>query len=402
MTARIVPPLLQSLARHRAVAGLLALQVALATAACANTFAMLAGDVAAMHEPSGMDESGLLVLPMATDGSSAPEEAMSRLRAIPGVRGVAALGGTPFGIDITSHAARDASGADGVAASQYQATRGAVATLGLSIVAGRDFTAGDFPDGGGPAGEDGVPAGTAIVSRALARRLYGSERAALGQALYLDDAPLHIVGVVAHLLRGQPSADAGRDGNGLAVLLPRAPDPHLGAYMLRVDPADARRIATDAAAALPVANGLPEAPATLADARATHFAKARADVRLLLAATASFLAITAIGIFGMSFFWVRRRTSTLGIRRALGTSRFALVRGLLLENAVVVAAGNTLGVACALAANRWLAANAGAAPLPTLHLSTAVAATWLVAAGAALLPALRAASLSPAHALRFP
>lgn len=399
MTPRIRPPLVQALSRHRAIAGLLALQVAFAAAACANTFAMLAGDVAAMRLPSGMDEAGLVVIPMPTDDALDRPEAMARLRALPGVRGVVALGGTPFGIDISSHASRDADGLDGVAASQYQATQGAVDTLGLQLVAGRDFSRDEFPaEGDG----DAAP-GTAIVSHALARRLHGSDQAAIGRMLYLDGEPRRIVGVVAHLLRGQPSVDATDAENEFSLLVPEAPDPHLGTYLLRVDPADARRSAAAAAAVLAVAGtNAPEVPGTLADARANHFAKARADVALLMAATAAFLGVTAIGVFGLSFFWVRKRTAAIGIRRALGTSRGAVVRWLLLENATVVIAGNAAGALCALAANRWLVAHSGMPPLPAAWLAAALAVAWMVAAAAALLPALRAASVPPAIALRTP
>ena len=397
--SRIRPPLLQAMSRHRAIAGLLALQVAFAAAACANTFAMLTGDLAAMRLPSGMDEAGLVVMPMPTDGKLAGPEALARLRALPGVRGVVALGGTPFGIDISSQASRDAGGLDVVAASQYETTQGPIGTLGLSLVAGRDFVRDEFPaDGDG----DASPA-TTIVSRALARRLHGSDQAAIGRLLYLDGEPLRIVGVVAHLLRGQPSVDARDGGNEFALLVPQAPDPHLGAYMLRVDPADARHVAAAAATALASAIGsAPDVPGTLADARADHFAKARADVALLLAATAAFLGVTAIGIFGLSFFWVRKRTAAIGIRRALGTSRGGVVRWLLVENTVVVVAGNAAGALCALAANRWLVANSGLPPLPAAYPAAAFVATWVVAAVAALLPALRAASVAPAIALRTP
>lgn len=399
MTPRIRLPLFQALSRHRAMAGLLALQVAFAAAACANTFAMLAGDIAAMRLPSGMNEAGLVVIPMPTDGALDRPEAMARLRASPGVRGVVALGGTPFGIDISSQASSDADGLDGVAASQYQATQGAVDTLGLQIVAGRDFSRDEFPaEGDG----DAAP-GMAIVSHALARRLHGGDQAAIGRMLYLDGEPRRIVGVVEHLLRGQPSVDATDAENEFSLLVPEAPDPHLGAYLLRVDPADARRSAVAAAAALAVAGGdAPEIPGTLADARATHFAKARADVALLMATTAAFLGVTAIGIFGLSFFWVRKRTAAIGIRRALGTSRGAVVRWLLLENAMVVIAGNAAGALCALVANRWLVAHSGMPPLPAAWLAAALAVTWMVAAVAALLPALRAASVPPATALRTP
>lgn len=389
-------PLLQAISRQRAIATLLALQVALAVAACANTCAMLAGDLAAMRLPSGMDEAALVALPMPTQGMPNPGEDLARLQALPGVRGVTVLGGVPFGLDISVHAARAADGADGVAASEYQASPGALATLGLRLVAGRDFTADEA------AHDAAASPAVAIVAQALARRLHGSPRAALGAPVYVDGMPFRIVGVVQRLLRGQPSADAAGEANGFSLLLPGNPDPRLGAYLLRTTPGDARRVAVDAAGLMAHLHGQPmEVPGTLADDRAAHFAKARADVALLLTATLAFVAVTAIGVFGLSYSWVRKRSRAIGIRRALGASRGAIVRGLLAENAAVVAAGNALGAVLAIVANRWLASHGDMGALPPGPLAAALVATWLVAAAAASIPALRAASIAPADALRF-
>lgn len=396
MTGAPRRPLLQAILRHRAIATLLALQVALAVAACANTCAMLAGDLAAMRLPSGMDEAAIVALPMPTRGALPRDEDVARLRALPGVLGVVPLGGVPFGIDISVQAARGADDADGVAASEYLAAPGALATLGLGLVAGRDFAADE-------SARDGTASpAVAIVSQALARRLHGSPKAALGAPVFVDGAPFRIVGVVERLLRGQPSADASGEENAFSLLVPGDPDPHLGVYVLRARPGDAHRVALDAAGLIGRLHGQPiEVPGTLADARAAHFAKARADVALLLAATLAFVAVTAIGVLGLSYSWVRKRSRAIGIRRALGASRAAIVRGLLAENAAVVAVGNALGAVLAIGSNRWLASHGGMGALPPAPLAAALVATWVVAAAAASIPALRAASVAPADALRF-
>lgn len=396
MTRPRRPPLLQAISRHRSIAALLALQVALAVAACANSCAMLAGDLATMRLPSGMDEAALVALPMPTHDASTRAEDLARLRALPGVQGVTALGGVPFGIDISVHAAGAPGEADGVAASQYQASPGALATLGLRLVSGRDFLAEEAAREG-----EASPA-VAIVAQALARRLHGSAEAALGAPVYIDGTPFRIVGVVEHLLRGQPSADAGGEENDFSLLVPGNPDPPLGVYMLRVQPSDADRVARIAADLMASLHGQPmDVPATLAGDRAVHFARARADVDLLAAASLAFVAVTAIGIFGLSVSWVRKRTRAIGIRRALGASRGVVVRGLLAENAAVTAAGNACGALVALAANRWLVSHAAMGTLPPATMLAAVAATSLVAAAAASIPALRAASIAPAAVLRF-
>jgi putative ABC transport system permease protein len=397
MTSPARIPLIQAILRQRAIAALLALQVALAVAASANALAMLVGDMQAIGLPSGMEEAGMVVVPMPTDGRTKPEEDLSRLRSLPGALGAVAMGGVPFGIDISIHASRDAAGFDAVAASEYEATAGAVDALGLELIAGREFSDDESRPG------EGGAARVALITRALARRLYHHVRGAPGALLYTDEGPLRVVGVVAHLVRGQPSPQAGPGENDYSLLRPGQPEPHLGAFMIRTRAADARAVAIAAAESLSAAHPPAVAiPATLADARRDHFARAQADVALLAASTLAFLAVTAMGVIGLSFFQVRKRTAEIGIRRALGACRRSVTRGLLLENATVVAAGNVAGLSLAIAANRWLVAHSGMSPLPGRSMAAAMAATWIVAAAAASIPALWAASIAPASALRVP
>lgn len=393
---RLRTPRLQAILQHRAIAGLLALQVAVAAAVCANTLAMLAGGIGAMRLPSGMDEAGLVVLPMPDDGAASRQDDLARLRSVPGVLAATTLVGTPFGIDISSRVARDPAGFPDLEASQYGGSPGTIATLGLRLVAGRDFSPAESADSSGAIAPD-----VAIASRALARRLYGDERKAVGELLYVDGHPLHVIGIVERLMRGQPSVDARDGANEFSLLRPAVPDPHLGAYLLRTHPVDARRVAFAAAAALASSHGHAiDVPGTLADARSGHFARARADMALLATSTTAFLAVTAIGIFGLSFSWVRKRTRSIGVRRALGTRRRTIALDLLAENAIVVAAGNVAGLLLALLANRWLAAHHGLPALPFAAIGSALVATWAVGAVAASIPAAWAASVPPAIALR--
>lgn len=393
-------PTLQALLRHRTIVLLLVMQVALACAVSANTLLMTVRNLAAMQLDSGMDERSIVVLAM-PDAPEMPDanraENLARLRRLPGATGVVAMQGFPFGIDITGTVARDSDGGGAVPTSLYGVTPGAIDTLGLRLAAGRDFAPEEFPDtsAGGSA-----PATAAIVSGALARHLFGGMTAALGRIVQLDGQPLRIVGAVEHLVRAQPLAGETREANGYSLLVPAAPTAPLGVYAIRAEPGAERRVAAEASRLFPPDRGT-GIPGTLEDARQAYFARSRADTTLLAVATTAFLVVTAVGIWGLSLFWVRRRTRAFGILRALGASRYSVVRGLLLENALVVAIGNAAGVPAALATNRWLAAHAGLGPLPAIHLGIAFVLLWLLGASAAFVPALRAASLPPAAVLRI-
>jgi putative ABC transport system permease protein len=221
-------------------------------------------------------------------------------------------------------------------------------------------------------------------------RLFGTA-GVLGKSIHTDtDHPLRIVGVVEHLMRAQPLASA-EHGAEYAVLVPVAPRTDFMAYVLRGVPGDMQRIAATLGASR-----------TLAQARAQYFRHELDDNRLLALATLALLLVTAIGIGGLSSFWVRKRTRAIGIRRALGASRTAILQHFLVENLLVVTAGNALGAVLALALNRILVDQFEFARLPPTYLAVGAVALWITGLVAALPPALRAAAVTPATALRNP
>ena len=65
---------------------------------------------------------------------------------------------------------------------------------------------------------------------------------------------------------------------------------------------------------------------------------------------AALVAVTAFGIVGLTSYWVAQRRRQIGIRRALGATRKAIVRYFQTENFLIAAAGAALGVALAVCA----------------------------------------------------
>jgi ABC-type antimicrobial peptide transport system permease subunit len=113
------------------------------------------------------------------------------------------------------------------------------------------------------------------------------------------------------------------------------------------------------------------------------------------------LALAAIGLYGVTAYTVTQRTNEIGIRMALGADRVKVVEMVLLGALRRVAVGLILGIPLAVGAGRLLSAQ-----LYNVQfwdpVALGVAAVSLAAGAfcAAIIPAARAASISPMQALR--
>jgi predicted permease len=114
------------------------------------------------------------------------------------------------------------------------------------------------------------------------------------------------------------------------------------------------------------------------------------------------LAISCLGIYGMLAYTVTWRTSEIGIRMALGAQRPAVVRMVIRESLLPVAAGILLGLAGALALTRWVESILfGVSKHDPLTIGAAALLFLLTAGIAAFVPARRASRIDPTHALRY-
>jgi predicted permease len=113
------------------------------------------------------------------------------------------------------------------------------------------------------------------------------------------------------------------------------------------------------------------------------------------------LILAAIGLYGVTAYSVAQRTNEIGIRMALGANR-ANVLQLVLRGAFKrVAIGLLLGIPLAIGAGRLISTELyGVSTWDPLALGIAAGALAIAAFFAAIIPATRAASISPITALR--
>lgn len=114
------------------------------------------------------------------------------------------------------------------------------------------------------------------------------------------------------------------------------------------------------------------------------------------------LLLSVVGLYGVMSFVVTHRTQEIGVRLALGATRSAAVWLIVRDALVIIGAGTAIALPCVWVLGRLIEAQlfgVRAADGPTIAAASALLA--FVALGAAMLPAWRAASVSPTEALRF-
>ena len=113
------------------------------------------------------------------------------------------------------------------------------------------------------------------------------------------------------------------------------------------------------------------------------------------------LLIAAVGLYGVTAYGVEQRTSEIGVRIALGAERRSVVVMVLREATRQLAIGLLLGIPAAIGVGALISSHLfGVRPWDVETLASAVVVLAVAAVVAALIPARRAARVSPMEALR--
>jgi predicted permease len=331
-------------------------------------------------------------------------EAMRRITELPAVDRVAVGTAVPWrdagnfgpGFQFSADGHVRASGEEDPRARFRSVSPGFFAALGVSFIAGRDFTDADR------LGAERV----VIVSASLAQRIFPNQDAVNRHMMWtdpvmkfiaVDTSPRRIVGVVAdmddeHVVPGPMLTvyhPFDQEFGGGRLFVHASGDP----YAL-VPPVT--RIIREMSVEQPV-----ERAATLEDVRAEVLAPDRLNALVFGGFAAVALAIAVVGVAGVLAFSVSGRTREFGIRLAMGSQPRRLLTSVLVEGAVMAAVGVVAGAAAG-----WALARLAGGYIQNVQVPGAVplvgAAGLLLAAAvvASLMPAARAARVDVMQALR--
>jgi putative ABC transport system permease protein len=162
----------------------------------------------------------------------------------------------------------------------------------------------------------------------------------------------------------------------------------------------------DAVDAVLAATANPETPSEVDVSRPSDALVARADAQgafndLFLGLAAVALIVGAVGVANIMIIGVLERRSEIGLRRALGASKGNIRTQFLTEAILLALLGGVVGVLAGVAATAIYASTKGwVVVIPPLAWAGGLAAALAIGAVAGLLPAIRAARMSPTDALR--
>jgi predicted permease len=384
----------------------------------AASFVLLAGAgmllttlVALQRAPTGFETRQVLAVhvPLMSYGRT-PEQTLAfyqdllrQVGQLPGVERVSLGTSVPwrdalssFGFQYAVEGYARADGEEDPRARWRTASPGFFATLGVPIIAGRDFT-----DEDGRAGSDNL----VIISQSLAQRMFPSVEAALNRELRWTDSnllqfggvsgkPRRIVGVAAdiddeNLVPGPMMTVYSPGISGRLFIRTALENPYtLVPSIMHV----IRQMSTDQ----PV-----ERAATLEDVRAEVLAPERLSAVVFSGFAFVALTIAIVGVAGVLAFSVSARTREFGIRLAIGSAPRHVLSRVLGEGAVIAAAGIIAGALGGIVLTQVARALFGGVRMPGA-LTIAGAAILLVTAAilASLLPAARASRIDVVQALR--
>jgi putative ABC transport system permease protein len=333
------------------------------------------------------------------------EEGLERLRRIPGVRAAAVVNGVPIerglnlNIDILD--IREANGKlrfEDISTDWRYASTDYFSTMGIRIVEGRGFEAGD--------GAGAAP--VAVVNEAFARRFFKDTRA-LGQHLRVfdSDGAIEIVGIAKDV------REAGLTGPILAVMYV----PVLQANPSGVNAAHAYFqmswvVRTDTAGPA-LEHQMREALRsldskqpfssfrTMDEIKSAAVDDQRFQMTLLGVFSGIGLLLATAGVYGLVSYSATQRTREFGIRMALGAPRALILRTVIRSGLLLALIGVAVGIAASIASRKFLERFVwGISPVDPVTIGAVAVVLILVTVLASLMPALRAVRSNPVTALR--
>ena len=248
----------------------------------------------------------------------------------------------------------------------------------------------------------------AMLTDKLAIRIFGSQDAALGQAIKISQLQFTVIAT----FREKTSTFGQGEITDETILIPITVMKYFMQYE-RIEPVYVEvRNAADVPGVREQVNDILErrhrqgAKYNVQDLTAildtaNQIANVLTVVLIIVSTIA--LMISGIGIMNIMLVTVTERTREIGLRMAVGASRREIMLQFLVESVLISLSGGTIGIIIGLALplSVRLITNQVRVPISPLSVLVAFAVSFTVGVGFGLLPARRASQLNPTEALRY-
>ncbi len=409
-----IGPILRTMTRNKTGVGLLIFEIAITMAIVLNAAMLVIDSKKRLQIDSGLDEENIVTLTVKSLGdkfddtvyfNQIVDQDLLAIRSMPEVVSASTCAPTPLqgGGSSTQRKPVGAEPSRLVRCPRYNVDEHFINTLGLSLVEGRSFNKEDMPPvmDSEESVEEDLTSNPVIVTQDLALALF-PDGDALGQLITFDDSgsPDIIVGIVKYMFTPYDNGKSGMETR-ILFLAGRRGGPSGMGYLVRAEKGAMNSLMSQLESTLLKVEGdrlIDISPLT--EIKRAGFSFTYFIVNALTVIMFLLVGVTALGIFGLTSFAVAGRTKQIGTRRALGATKFQIVRYFLVENSLMTLMGITLGAVMAVALNGVIVKATDGTPLGVGAIVAGVVALWAVGLFSSLIPSLRAASVPPVVATR--
>jgi putative ABC transport system permease protein len=357
-----------------------------------------------MARPSGIDEHNIFYISSIGFAESfneraTVEEDLLALRALPGVVNAIQSITLPLSDSGWSMALQTEPGAeiDATSVAVYFIDEHGIDTFGLNLLAGENFSVNEVE--WRETGESEWPA-RAMITQAMAKALYPDDpNGALGRTVYInDDEPITISGIIEQM----QAPWSGWDGVERVMLVPTHTLFGGTRYIIRTEPGMRDKIMPQVEALLAESNKdrIVRSMRSMDEIRERSYNVDSSMIKMLTFTIVLLVVVTALGIVGLASFSVNRRTRQIGVRRALGASRTAILRYFMTENFLISLVGVFIGAGLTIGLNMLMIEIFSLTRVSWYLVPVAMLMLCLVGQIAVFGPARRASSVPPAVATR--
>ncbi|WP_049631998.1 ABC transporter permease [Cellvibrio sp. pealriver] len=393
-------PILKSLWRNKTGPLLIILQLSLTIAVVSTALFVVSERIAKIERPSGLAEEEIFKLWMRQNASDSDMEKivkrdMEIIRATPGVIEVTPISSLPLsggGSSSSLYKDPDNKLADFPSAI-YEMSEHGLATLGLRLLEGRNFNANEINF----FAQENTPAqSVALITQDLAEKIFPSE-SAVGKTVFMGNLQLTIIGVIERLMGPWPDSDFATS----ATILPEISKDNSINYLVRTNPEQRDDIMHSLVEKLRSIDStrLIGDEKSMEQIKRETYTSDYAMIKILSFVIFLLTFVNALGIFGLTTFWVTQRRKHIGIRRALGSTKAGVMRYFMLENATLVLCSAIIGSVIAYVNSSYMARTQGMELLRMEYVLITIVFILLVTLLAAYSPVRKAAQISPVEAV---